>query len=85
MCNDFVRDKPELLDKIAQRYVARMKDTELWKIGERLENATSKEEYDLVMKEKEEIFDRKSKERKERMARRRNSTSSPAQGLEVQV
>ncbi|CAL9225798.1 unnamed protein product [Arabidopsis halleri] len=74
MCNDFVRGKPELLDKIAQRYVARMKDTELWKIDERLENATSKEEYDLAMKDKEEMFARKSKERKAIMATRRKST-----------
>ncbi|KAG7542506.1 Heat shock factor (HSF)-type DNA-binding [Arabidopsis thaliana x Arabidopsis arenosa] len=74
ICNDFVRGKPELLDKIAQRYMTKMKDTELWKLDERLENDTSKEEYDLAMKDKEEMFVRKSKEGNVRMATGRKST-----------
>lgn len=68
-CDDFVRGKPELLDKIVERFVANIKAYHDMKYGEldkRLKNATTKEEYDLAIKEHREKCERESRERKAR-------------------
>lgn len=83
-CKDFVRGKPELLEKIADRYLAKMEDTPFWVVTQRVKNATTREEYDLAFKERREIIDRKSKKRKAIMAKR-VVTSSPTEGIEDQV
>ncbi|KAF2589265.1 hypothetical protein F2Q70_00039571 [Brassica cretica] len=60
VCDDFVKGHPELLEKIGDRYVAKLrafhekryKPFEDW-----LKNAKTKEEWDLAVKEHKEFFE----------------------------
>ncbi|KAF8098208.1 hypothetical protein N665_0271s0025 [Sinapis alba] len=80
LCNDFEKGRPELLDKIGDRYVAESKAFyEKWykPFQDRLKNAKTREEWDLVVKEQKEFFENESKER--RASRLRTKSSPPAQ------
>lgn len=67
-CDDFVKGKPELLDKIGERYAAQVQayhDKRYKPLEDRLKNCKTREEVELALKEQKEIFEKESKERKE--------------------
>uniref|UniRef100_A0A0D3DMG2 Uncharacterized protein n=2 Tax=Brassica oleracea TaxID=3712 RepID=A0A0D3DMG2_BRAOL len=84
VCDDFVKGHPERLEKIGDRYVAKLraflekryKPFEDW-----LKNAKTKEEWDLAVKEHNEFFENDSKERRESRVR---MEISPPPALENQ-
>ncbi|XP_018450109.1 heat stress transcription factor A-4c-like [Raphanus sativus] len=74
-CSDFVKGHPELLDKIGDRYVAKLRafhEKRYKPFEDKLKNAKTKEEWDLAVKE---FFENNSKERRE--SRLRMETSPP--------
>lgn len=66
-CNDFVRGKPELLEKFAEDFVARTQalHDKHKRIGDRLKNCKNKEERELVIKESKEMLKKEFRERVE--------------------
>ncbi|KAF3498460.1 hypothetical protein DY000_02054144 [Brassica cretica] len=68
VCDDFVKGHPELLEKISDRYVAKLRafhEKRYKPFEDRLKNAKTKEEWDLAVKEQKEFFENDSKERRE--------------------
>ncbi|KAG2256246.1 hypothetical protein Bca4012_093327 [Brassica carinata] len=54
VCDDFVKGHPELLEKISDRYVAKLRafhEKRYKPFEDRLKNAKTKEEWDLAVKE----------------------------------
>jgi hypothetical protein len=63
-CDDFVRGQPELVEKIAERYVEKEKanhEVKVKAVQERLKNCKNKEERDLVRKERRESIEKRRK------------------------
>ncbi|CAH8333922.1 unnamed protein product [Eruca vesicaria subsp. sativa] len=84
-CKDFEKGRPELLEKISDRYMAQLiAFHEKWykPFHDRLKNAKTKEEWDLVMKEQKEFFENENKERR---ASRLRPKSSPPPAPENQL
>lgn len=79
LCKDFEKGHPELLERISDRYVAKLRafyEKRYKPFEDRLKNAKSKEEWDLAVKEQKEFFENDSKER--RASRLRTKSSPPA-------
>lgn len=65
-CDDFGRGQPELVEKIAERYVEKWKannELKVKAVQERLKNCKNKEERDLVRKERRERIEKRRRDR----------------------
>ncbi|CAH8333919.1 unnamed protein product [Eruca vesicaria subsp. sativa] len=83
---DFVKGNPELLEKIGDRYVAKLRASYAKRykpLEDQLKNA--KEEWDLAVKEQNEFFENDSKERRAIRLRMENPPLTAEQVPENQV
>lgn len=80
VCDDFVKGHPELLEKIGDRYMAKLRafhEKRYKPFEDRLKNAKTKEEWDLAVKEQKEFFKNDCKERRESRLRMESSPLAP--------
>lgn len=87
-CNDFVRGKPELLDKICERHLAQLQafhDKNYKPLEDRLKSCKNREEVELARKEQREMVKKEIMEKKEAFKMAMAAAREKAAALDAKV